>query len=201
MRALALFTAVPTIATSARAEGAATQLMNVSVPAGSPEQGLAALGRETKLKLVYPSALAAGKKTPGVGGRMTAEDAVRRLLAQTGLSFAVTSTGAVRISGLSARDQALRAQAAIPLDTINVEGGNPEPAHPYGYGPGSGDRTSNPQQVISSSKTETKLADIPGSVQTVPHELLYEQGSTMLRQSLDNASGVNFGGQELEGVL
>jgi hypothetical protein len=28
-------------------------------------------------------------------------------------------------------------------------------------------------------------------VQTIPHELLYEQGDTMLRQSLDNASGVN----------
>ena len=130
---------------------------------------------------------------------MTAKDAVKRLLAQTGLGFTVTSTGAVQISGLSARDQALRAQAAIPLDTINVEGGNTEGAHPFGYGPGSGDRTSNPQQVISSSKTGTKLADIPGSVQTVPHELLYEQGATMLRQSLDNASGVNFGGQDSKG--
>ena len=72
---------------------------------------------------------------------------------------------------------------------------------PLGMVPASGDRTSNPQQVISSSKTGTKLADIPGSVQTVPHELLYEQGATMLRQSLDNASGVNFGGQDSQGLL
>jgi iron complex outermembrane recepter protein len=52
---------------------------------------------------------------------------------------------------------------------------------------------------VAASKTGTKLADIPGSVQTVPHELLYEQGATMLRQSLDNVSGVNFGGQDSMG--
>jgi outer membrane receptor protein involved in Fe transport len=109
--------------------------------------------------------------------------------------------GTVQISAPSVRDQALRAQASIPLDTINVEGGGAQgqQAHPYGYGPGSGDRISNPQQVVAASKTGTKLADIPGSVQTVPHELLYEQGATMLRQSLDNASGVNFGGQDSKG--
>ena len=31
--------------------------------------------------------------------------------------------GAIQISALSVRDQALRAHASIPLDTINVEGG------------------------------------------------------------------------------
>jgi iron complex outermembrane receptor protein len=188
-------------AAHAQDSGAAKQLATVSVPPGSLDQGLAALGRQTNLKLVYPSALTAGKNTVGVAGRMPAKDAVRRLLAQTGLGFTVTPTGAVQISPLSARDKELRAQASIPLDTINVEGGGAQaqPAQPYGYGPGSGDRTSNPQQVVSASKTGTKLADIPGSVQTVPHELLYEQGATMLRQSLDNVSGVNFGGQDSKG--
>jgi hypothetical protein len=133
---------------------------------------------------------------------LTVKDAVEHLLAQTGLGF-TTSMGTIQISALSVRHQALRAQASIPLDTINVEGGGAQcqQAHPYGYGPGCGDRTSNPQQVVAASKTGTKLADIPGSVQTVPHELLYEQGATMLRQSLDNASGVNFGGSGFEGLL
>jgi outer membrane receptor for monomeric catechols len=165
------------------------------------EQGLVALGQQTTLKLVYLNALTTGKKTAGVAGRMSVKDAVKRLLAETGLGFTVTSTGAVQISSLSARDQTLRAQASIPLHTINVEGGDAQvqPVHPYGYGPGPGDRASNPQQVVAASKTGTKLADIPGSVQTIPHELLYEQGATTLRQSLDNASGVNFGGQDSKG--
>jgi iron complex outermembrane receptor protein len=200
---LALLGAEPASLSRAYAQdgSAPAELTTVSIPAGSLEEGLVALGRQTNLKLVYPSALTTGKKTSGVAGRMTVKDAVKHVLAQTGLGFTVTSTGAVQISALSARDQALRAQASIPLDTINVEGGGAQgqQAHPYGYGPGSGDRTSNPQQVVAASKTGTKLADIPGSIQTVPHELLYEQGATMLRQSLDNASGVNFGGQDSKG--
>jgi iron complex outermembrane receptor protein len=133
---------------------------------------------------------------------MTAKDAVDRLLAQTGLGFTVTSTGALQISALSARDKALRAQAAIPLDTINVEGGGAQDqqAHPHGYGRGSGDRTTNPQQVIEASKTGTKLADIPANVQTVPHELLSEQGATMLSQSLYNYEDGFSDGDELGGI-
>jgi iron complex outermembrane recepter protein len=177
------------------------ELTTVSIPPGSLEEGLVALGRQTNLKLVYPSALTTGKKTSGVAGRMTVKDAVKHLLAQTGLGFTATSTGALQISALSARDQALRAQASIPLDTINVEGGpQDQQAHPYGYGPGSGDRTNNPQQVIEASKTGTKLADIPANVQTVPHELLSEQGATMLSQSLYNVSGANVGGQDAKGL-
>jgi hypothetical protein len=41
---------------------AAKQIATVSVPPGSLDQGLAALGRQTNLKLVYPSALTTGKK-------------------------------------------------------------------------------------------------------------------------------------------
>jgi iron complex outermembrane receptor protein len=201
---LSLLCADPAIVPRAYAEerSAATQLTTVSVPPGSLEEGLIALGRQANLKLVYPSALTAGKKTAGVAGRMTAKDAVKQMLARTGLGFFVTPTGAVHIAPLSPHDNALRADASIPLDTIDVQGGGAQDqqAHPYGYGPGSGDRTSNPQQAIEASKTGTKLADIPANVQTVPHELLSEQGATMLSQSLYDVSGANVGGQDAKGI-
>jgi hypothetical protein len=62
----------------------------------------------------------------------------------------------------------------------NVEGGGArgQHAHPYEYGLGSGDRTKSPQQVVAAGKTGTKLADIPGSIQTAPHQLLDEQAAT-----------------------
>src|ERR1700728_2783250 len=82
-------------AAHAQDSSAAKQLATVSVSPGSLDEGLAALGRQTNLKLVYPSALTTGKKTVGVAGRMPAKDAVRRVLAQTGLGFTVTPTGAV----------------------------------------------------------------------------------------------------------
>jgi iron complex outermembrane recepter protein len=48
-------------------------------------------------------------------------------------------------------------------------------------------------------KTKTKLQDLPMSVQIIPREILSQQGTTMLRQGISNASGVNVGGQDTKG--
>jgi iron complex outermembrane receptor protein len=54
-------------------------------------------------------------------------------------------------------------------------------------------------EVATLDKTGTKLEEIPGSVQVISREVLAEQGATMLRQSMSNASGVNYGGQDSKG--
>jgi iron complex outermembrane receptor protein len=61
------------------------------------------------------------------------------------------------------------------------------------------DRVSTPKQNVALSKTDTKLADIPASIQVIPRALLSEQGANMLRDAVYNASGVNFGGQDSKG--
>jgi iron complex outermembrane receptor protein len=48
-------------------------------------------------------------------------------------------------------------------------------------------------------KTGTPVQDLPASVQVISRETLTEQGATMLRDSLFNASGVNVGGQDSKG--
>jgi iron complex outermembrane receptor protein len=71
---------------------------------------------------------------------------------------------------------------------------------PLGYGAWTGDDSvSNPHQTASSSKTGTKLEDLPANVQVIPRALLVEQGATMLRDSVSNASGINVGGQDTKG--
>lgn len=57
------------------------------------------------------------------------------------------------------------------------------------------------QQVPTLGKTDTKLADLPMSVQIIPRQLLIQQGDTMLRQAITNASGVNQGGQDSLGYF
>ncbi len=61
------------------------------------------------------------------------------------------------------------------------------------------DRIDDPNQNAALSKTDTKLADLPGSVQIIPRALLSEQGATMLRDATYNASGINSGGQDSKG--
>ncbi|SAL34755.1 TonB-dependent receptor [Caballeronia sordidicola] len=61
------------------------------------------------------------------------------------------------------------------------------------------DNVNDPSQITGVSKTGTALKDLPASVQVIPRALLTEQGATMLRQGVSNASGVNVGGQDTKG--
>ncbi|PMS34834.1 iron complex outermembrane receptor protein [Trinickia symbiotica] len=63
------------------------------------------------------------------------------------------------------------------------------------------DGLNNPYQVSAVSKTGTALKDLPASVQVIPRALLSEQGATMLRQGVENASGVNVGGPDSKGFF
>jgi len=52
------------------------------------------------------------------------------------------------------------------------------------------------QQAPSLGKTGTKLQDLPASVQIIPREVLNQQGATLLRDAITNASGIVEGGQD-----
>src|SRR5580698_1432400 len=70
-------------------------------------------------------------------------------------------------------------------------------------GNGPNNNTSGPplQQAPSLGKTGTKLADIPASVQIIPRQVVTEQGGTLLRDAIWNASGINSGGQDSLGYF
>ena len=70
-------------------------------------------------------------------------------------------------------------------------------------GNGPNNNTSGPplQQTPGVGKTGTKLADIPASVQIVPRTVVTEQGGTLLRDAIWNASGINSGGQDSLGYF
>jgi iron complex outermembrane receptor protein len=70
-------------------------------------------------------------------------------------------------------------------------------------GNGPNNNTSGPplQQVPGLGKTGTKLGDLPVSVQIIPRQIVTEQGGTLLRDAIWNASGVNSGGQDSLGFF
>lgn len=57
------------------------------------------------------------------------------------------------------------------------------------------------EDVPSLGKTGTKLADLPTNVQIIPRAIINQQGDTMLRRAITNASGVNQGGQDSLGYF
>ena len=118
------------LACGATLQGPAAQaqqgsVVTVSVPAGSLESALLALGRQANLKLVYSSALTAGRQTGGVSGQISSQSAVAQLLSGTGLSYSFTGANTVRIYDPNAgggNDAAASVEGAIALDTIDIGG-------------------------------------------------------------------------------
>jgi iron complex outermembrane recepter protein len=83
------------------------------------------------------------------------------------------------------------------LPAIHVEG-----SASTGYGPlVEPDRVNDPRQRVTASKTGTRLEDLPANVQVIPSTLVKEQGGTMLRDAISNASGINYGGQDSKGYF
>lgn len=58
----------------------------------------------------------------------------------------------------------------------------------------------NPQQILSSDKTGTRLADLPASVQVVPRQIITDQGGNTLASAITNASGISSGGTDGFGI-
>jgi iron complex outermembrane recepter protein len=165
-------------------------LPGFSIPPQSLTDGLAQFGQQSGWQVSVPGDLIRGSVTPGVHGRMTPPQALDRLLAGTGFTYSISDGSTVTLQKVTATTN-----GAMALPPVEIEG-----LSQTGVGPFTGtDRVDNPQQVSASSKTGTPLADMPASVQIIPRALLSEQGANMLRDSVYNASGVNFGGQDSKG--
>jgi iron complex outermembrane recepter protein len=70
-----------------------------------------------------------------------------------------------------------------------------------GNGPNNNNSGPPLQQAPALGKTGTKLGDIPASIQIIPREVVTEQGGTLLRDAINNASGINSGGQDSLGYF
>ena len=96
----------------------------------------------------------------------------------------------------------IRATATRIADHSNPA---PKPAAQAAADDGNGPNNNNSgpplQQAPSLGKTGTRLADLPASVQIIPRQVVTEQGNTMLRDAIVNASGINAGGQDSLGYF
>jgi iron complex outermembrane receptor protein len=158
--------------------------IKVSVPAGSLEKGLLLLGRQTGVRLLYPSTLTADRTTQGLSGEMDAPQAVAALLAGTGLQALFTDERTVRIFD----PVAMRANGqAIQLETISVEGGGVAGSQNV-TGPVDGFVAT---QTATGAKSSTPIVEIPQSISVVPQAQITAQGAQNVREALRYTPGVN----------
>ncbi|WP_236233436.1 TonB-dependent siderophore receptor [Pseudomonas tohonis] len=175
-------------AMAAGAEAPATALASVhefAIAAQPLPQALAAFTRVTALALVYTEDAAYQVQAPAVNGRMSAEQALARLLAGSGLSYAQVNAGTLTLVPRSE-------DGALNLDAVNI---NSRQLAAGSYQPPPSTRL---------MRSETPLLDIPQAVAVVPAQALVDQQPQNLDDALANVSGItqaNTLGSTLDAVM
>lgn len=122
-----------------RSVGVLGRSVAFQIPPQPLSSGIVAFSKAAGVDLVFDGAVPRGARTAGVSGMLTVREGVNRLLAGTGLSARFTGARTVQIFDPSKPVAAGALPAgAIPLDTINVQGANPNstmtPMAPYAGG-------------------------------------------------------------------
>ena len=154
------------------------------IPAQALASAIVLFGRQSGLQVSVDGVLLRDLSTPGLRGRMTADLALRRLLAGTGLTYSKLDETTIVI-GKAAR----QGDDAIWLDPIRVEGTRASAGDPVsGYVAAGG---------TTATKTETPILDIPSSIQVVPQDVVEDRKALRLKDIYENVSGVQQAGNTL----
>lgn len=100
-------------AAPAQAQAAEQQIQSYSIPAGPLNQTLSRFIEQSGLFLAGTTAMTEGKQSPGVQGELTAEQALRRLLAGTGVTYRFTDADTVTLVSTGSDD-------SLSVDPITV---------------------------------------------------------------------------------
>lgn len=116
-----LFAGVAIVAiagTAAHAQSPAPAQINFAIPAGPLGPALNAYASQAGRQLMFTSTQVAGRQTPGINGRMTADEALDRLLTGTGLTAVRSTAGSLVLQ----RTSADAVMEATTLDEVVVTG-------------------------------------------------------------------------------
>lgn len=148
-------------------------------------QALDAFSRTTGLNVVYTDDAPYSVQAPAVQGRLSAEQALSRLLAGSGFTFARAGATTITL-------QALPADGAVNLGAVNIQSQR-TPSTSY-----------QPPETTSLTRSDTPLLEIPQAVAVVPTQVLQDQQPQNLDEALVNVSGItqaNTLGSTLDAVM
>ena len=120
----ALFLVVGTgMLSPAHGQSATTQIITLNIRSQNLGAALTSFADRSGLRLLFPSSLVEGRTSPALSGSFTREQALARLLAGSGLSYAFTDAVTVTITDPAAAAGApLSSDGMLVLDTIDVSG-------------------------------------------------------------------------------
>jgi len=158
----------------------AAALHGFTIPAQPLSRALRSLAEQAGLQIAYETAIAMDAMAPALSGSMTTEEALRRLLAGSGLSYAFTGTNTVAV--LAADSSTAGQGGALALAPITVVG-----TGATAWGPIDGTFAAN---SAAGSKTDRPIMETPQTISVVGREQMDEQGSQTVPEALRYTPGV-----------
>ncbi|MCO5731245.1 TonB-dependent siderophore receptor [Rhizobium sp. SSA_523] len=151
--------------------------LSYSIAPGSLGSALASFGSRSNLQLLYPADITRSKRTAGVSGTMSPEEALGRLLSGTGLTYRFTTATTVTISGPAEQATVNGGQAgdSLTLAPVYVSGDQ------TGTGPVEGYVA---RVTAAGTKTDTPIIETPQAVTVVTSDQIRNQGATSISDSL-----------------
>lgn len=152
----------------------ANQSKNFSIPTGYLAKALTSFGAQSGKQVSVETAVIQGLSSPGVAGRMTAQQALAQLLVGTGLTY--------RFSGNVVT--LVKASANITLGPVRVGGTLGKES---ATGPGVGYVA---HYTAAGSKTDTPITEIPNSIYVITKQQMQDQQPQNIMEALRYTPGV-----------
>lgn len=156
---------------------------NFNIPTQPLSSALNAVSQQTGLQPFYADGVVAGKQSPALKGTYSKQQAVEKLLADSGLSHTFTGNNNVAVKAKSASEQqadnSIKALATVTVtDKADRDVNDP-------YNP-----DYNRTTTSTATKTDTPIMETPVSIQVVPRAVMNDQKAATVKDALENVSGV-----------
>jgi len=168
----------------AEADGTA-KVFKFNIPSQNMAASLTALSETSGIQLSYPAALVQDIKAKPLSGSYTADQALQKLLAESGISYRHTDHDAI---ALAAKEKDAAPQktdpSTITLKALTVTGNAVNNVN----APDNKDyKITN---AVTATKTDTPIMQTPMSVKVVSRQVMKDQQVITVDQALRNVSGV-----------
>ncbi|PZR11609.1 MAG: TonB-dependent siderophore receptor [Azospirillum brasilense] len=156
-----------------------------SIPPGPIGGALTRFGEASGLRVLALSQELEGRRSPGVSGRMPAEEALRRLLAGTGLGYRFSDAGSVTIVVLP--PPAATGGVAVDGDAVLIPPVDVQGRGGRGWAPAPGLIA---EATNTGTKTDTPIIETPQSISVVTRDQMDRQAVQTVSDALRFVPGV-----------
>lgn len=156
----------------------ATQAVDIQLPAQPLSAALAALSSQTGVQVLAAGELVAGRSAPAVSGKMSARQALERLLEGSGLQAQASASGVLTVHSPPVKPE----EAVLPAVQVKAKAYRED-----ALGPVSGLVAG---RSVTATKTDTPLIEVPQSISVIGRDEMDARGAQSVMEALRYVPGV-----------